>query len=272
MKNILMGETLRAYPRYIPLLVRRQGEKMNTFEGEGDTKDYIIRVSQSALIQMCLSGLESYIVAHRDSKSPKGRKELETFGLLWGHSISMPENKIMHCVEFMSVDTSAVREKGSVEPNDDALELKRDMMRSFWPQYEFLGDFHTHPCKHYSVVTSSEYEFSPADFESIEGNSDYYMANNYRVGMVMTIARMRKKSSLNPRYVSNSTIQFALGNFKIWLKGYVAVVVEGKLKLNRDDTNVTLDCPALLGLKGEYVQFGRIIEKKNHRIKYKSGN
>lgn len=111
---------------------------------------YIIRIGENALIQMCLNGLEAYSIAHKEGK--RFQKHLETLGLLWGHELELSNKKTLYCVELASVDTSAERYHDSCEPNDDALELKRNILTSFWPQYDFLGDFHTHPYKNYLEV------------------------------------------------------------------------------------------------------------------------
>lgn len=105
-------------------------------------KGYVVRVHENALIQMCLSGLEAYSIWHRQ-KGPRTR--LETYGALWGHELSLPGGPTVYSVEMATVDTSAERTHDAVTPVWDALQLKRDVMTSFWPQYDFLGDFHTHP-------------------------------------------------------------------------------------------------------------------------------
>ncbi len=47
--------------------------------------DYHVRISEDALIQLVLNGLEAYSVHHPGNKKSKTR--LETYGLLWGHEI-----------------------------------------------------------------------------------------------------------------------------------------------------------------------------------------
>lgn len=113
---------------------------------------YIVRVSENSLIQMCLNGIEAYVVKHKQGKGKKSKNMIETYGLLWGHQINQPDKKTLYCVEMVSIDTSAVRDTNSVIPRKLALRLKKDLLTSFWPQYEFLGDFHTHPYEHYKEV------------------------------------------------------------------------------------------------------------------------
>ena len=94
-------------------------------------RGYIIRISENALIQMVLNGLEAYSIFHRGIKGP--RVALETLGWLWGYEVVLPNNQNLYSIENMSIDTSAVRDHGYCDPNDRALELKRDLMTSFWP-------------------------------------------------------------------------------------------------------------------------------------------
>lgn len=224
---------------------------------------YIIRISEDAMIQMCLSGLEAYTIIHKESG--KKRNKLETYGQVWGHEVRLPDNKSLYCVEMLSIDTSAVRDRDSVDYSDDSLKLKRDIMSSFWPQYDFLGDFHTHPYNHYKEVVDNQwYQFSEADYESIEECSKYWKDYNYRVGIVLSIAYMKKKSDKQSEWIDNSTIEFTLGNYRFWIKGYVAYDDEkGELKLTEHkDEEVILECPSITGLVGEYCEFGKVMGKR----------
>lgn len=224
---------------------------------EYNENGYIIRISEEALIQMCLNGLEAYIIKHDEKKTPG----LETYGLLWGHEILLPDKQTLYCVELLSIDTSAIREYNACTPEDSSLLLKRDLMTSFWPQYDFIGDFHTHPYSNIDNIEKYCYRFSKGDFNSIESYSDYWLNHKYRVGIVLTIIHQKNKHSADPKWVGTSAIKFNLGNYKLWIKGYVSYLKDKKIKLSdHDDENVILDCPSLIGLVGEYTKFGRRIK------------
>jgi len=107
-----------------------------------NTSGYIIRISEQAPVHMCLSGMEAFSASHL-RRGPRIR--LETYGSLWGHEVRLPRGRTLYSVEMAAVDTSAKMENDEVRPAPAALDLKRDVMTSFWPQLEFLGDFHTHP-------------------------------------------------------------------------------------------------------------------------------
>lgn len=217
---------------------------------------YVLRISEPALIQLCLSGLEAYSISHL-RKGP--RLQLETYGMLWGHAADLPNGRTLYAVEMASVDTSARMNHSMVTPNDDALELKRDLMTSFWPHLEFLGDFHTHPYPQGTDVAGERlYQFSDADRSAIEESPEFWQRHRYRIGLVLTITTLRRASSRMHKWLEDSAIEFTLGNYRLWLKAYVAFAHNGGLQLTSDDdSRVLLDCPALIGLQGEYTEFGR---------------
>lgn len=224
---------------------------------EYNADGYIIRIAENALIQMCLNGLEAYSIAHKKGK--RFHKHLETLGQLWGHELELPNKKILYCVELASIDTSAERNHNSCEPNDEALQLKRNILTSFWPQYDFLGDFHTHPCQNYLDVSKDKwYLFSDDDYESIENRTEFWEPKNYRIGLVLTIAQMGKRSSKGFRWYDSSTLEFTLGHYRMWLKGYVAYITGNGIKLSEhDDEMVLLECPSMTGLNRAYTEFDK---------------
>lgn len=232
-------------------------------------RPYYIKISEEALIQLVLNGLEAYIVSHMGKKKANS---IETYGLLWGHEVILPENNgTLYSVELVSIDTSAERESLSCTPNENALKLKRDIMTSFWPHYDFLGDFHTHPYGNYKHVGHKEINFSEDDIKSLEDYCDDWKKHNYRVGLVLTIAWMKKASSKESKYLKNNLIEFTLGNYRLWIKAYAVLYGAGEsekksaLKISdHDEENVILDCPALApGIKTEFKQFGRRIRGKH---------
>ena len=220
---------------------------------------YIIRISENAIIQIILSGLEAYSVSHTIKNTSK--KKIETYGLLWGHQIKQNNNQIIYCIEQVSIDTSADRNKSSVSENENALELKRNIIDSFFPQYSFIGDFHTHPHNHYKEVEPEKlYCFSDTDFKLLEEYTEYWEKQSYRVGLVLTIARLERKQSIPSSYMTDlGTISFTLGNYRLWLKGYATYLDKNTLKYTKDnDENVILFCPVIEGLNYEYSDFGKV--------------
>ena len=262
---------MRDYNKKYILYIHSEYQFELTGDFMGLDRDYCIRISEDALIQLVLNGLEAYIVSHSENKKATS---IETYGLLWGHEVSLPENNgTLYSIELVSIDTSAERDSWSCTPNEKALELKRDVMTSFWPHYDFLGDFHTHPHGNYKYVGDKEINFSEPDIESLEEFCNDWRKHNYRVGLVLTIAWMKKASNKKSTYLQNNLIEFTLGNYRLWIKAYVASYEEGedgkkKCPLKVSDNNeehVFLDCAALAPeCMTEFTPFGRRKRGKHH--------
>ncbi len=233
--------------------------------------NYYIRISENALIQLCLSGLEAYCVPH--GRNLKKANELETYGLLLGHEVHLPRNDVLYSVDMVTVDTSTVRNTGSCYPKEESISLKRDILTSFWPQYECLGDFHTHPYKDIHEVESIEgYDFSEEDYLHIEGNSDYWIEHKYRVGIAVTICELKRRGTKPAEAIRNSAIVFTLNRYRIWISAYVAKKDDkGNLRISaHDDERVFLDCPSAFAVAEEYSRFGKPVREKG-RIKHIPG-
>lgn len=223
-------------------------------------KNAIVRISENAMIQMCLSGLEAYCIKHFPHKSLKKRRRVETYGSLWGYSVKQPETDTpLYCVEMISVDTSADKRTNECEPDYEALSLKKNVITSIWPQYKFIGDFHTHPCKYSRgvIITRKRYEFSVQDIKSIEDYSEQWLKLDYKVGLVMTIAELSKKGTKPFNWIESNTMEFTFGKFRIWLHALVSRKVKRKgnylLKFNYDNGIKTyLECPSIMGLSTVY--------------------
>lgn len=180
--------------------------------------NYIIQVSSDALMEMSLAALEAYVIPQRQgetSKKSRIKTELETYGLLWGHDIILPDGDVLYHIRKLTVDSMAHKRNDSVWPSD-GLEVIKDMITSYWPEYSFLGDFHSHPYEHYKDVESIKgYEFSEEDRMSMIQNKEN--DDDFRIALVMTIASLRKSSDLPPCNVSDNVICWTFNNYRFWL-------------------------------------------------------
>lgn len=137
--------------------------------------NYIIQISDDALMEMSVAALEAYVVPQRYvNKSGKFLEteelELETYGLLWGHEVLLPDGDILYSIQKLTIDTMAHRRADSVYPSD-GLNVIKDMITSYWSKYSFLGDFHSHPYEHFSEVEQIQgYEFSEPDRKAMIDN------------------------------------------------------------------------------------------------------
>ena len=185
--------------------------------------DYVVQISEHAFMQMHLAALESYFAPPEESRN---FTYVETIGLLWGHEIRHGRNTTLYSIQHVSIDLNAARDQDGVSLSDADLLIKKGAMQSFWPHLDFLGDFHTHPNNHYaSVIVGGDWEFSRTDYTAIENQGPYWMAEGYRVGLVMTIARLGRRSRKAPCMVAPQAWEWTLGDLRFWLGAYVAVPV-----------------------------------------------
>lgn len=225
-----------------------------------EKSNVFIVIKEAALLQLILSTLEAFVVQHLEKRTHN--KYLETYGLLWGSFTRILGNNsqnFIYTISHVTIDTSAKRSKSSVEPNDQALILKKDIITSYWPYYKFLGDFHTHPYKrkknfnYKDVERDRLFEFSKDDFASIEDFPEYWYEHNYRVGIVVTIIDM-ERATKKVEQVKDSLLVFNLGNYRLWIKGYwVSYKDKNKAELIDD---IYISCPQITGMH-EFTQFGR---------------
>lgn len=227
---------------------------------------YVVKVTESATIDMCLNALEAYSVKHIKYQ----KKPWETFGLVWGHETIMRGGKTLYTIQKVSIDTTAERAPGECTPKDEALDLKFDFINSFYPDIEFLGDFHTHPYTEPAgeVRKGKLYRYSDTDITRLEENSSFYKKYGYRVGLAMTIACVQQESQnegeLANRRPDPSVAEFRFNNYRIWLQAYVTYLQDNEIDLKVSKKNVYLEVPGLLGLNEPYTPFGFYDSKKKH--------
>ena len=225
-------------------------------------KNVFIIIKEAALMQLILSTLEAFAVRHLEKRTHN--KYLETYGLLWGSFTKISGNNtqnFIYTISHITIDTSAKKSKNYVEPNDEALILKKDIITSYWPYYKFLGDFHTHPYKrkkdfdYQDVERERLFEFSKEDFDFVENSAEYWYELNYRVGIVVTIIDM-ERATKKVEQIKDNLLVFNLGNYRIWIKGYwVSYKKHNKIKARLID-DIYISCPHLTGMH-EFTQFGR---------------
>jgi len=240
--------------------------------------NYVIQISDDALMEMSLAALEAYVIpqSHTNKSAKELRTELETYGLLWGHEIFLPDGNILYSVQKLTVDAMADRRTDAVWPSKGLMVIK-DMITSYWPQYSFLGDFHSHPYEYYKDVEEIKgYEFSEADRKSMVENKKN--DDDFRISLVMTISSLKKASNSEPKIISDNIICWTFNNYRFWLnaclvyKGYekndkTALLPNNSnwtIKYhNSDIDNIYLHCPYLSN-PWQITRFGKKAGKGNH--------
>ncbi|MBF0436793.1 MAG: hypothetical protein HQL77_15675 [Magnetococcales bacterium] len=185
-------------------------------------KDYLVRISENALMELVLATMESYAVQDDNKKkSANGAKYSETYGLIWGSEVDLDDDLVLFNVDNVTLDAMTLRSGASVLPSS-GLEIKRDAVNYFWPHIELLGDFHTHPFTDYLDVTAELFRLSETDRKKIEENQ--ILDPDIRVSLIITTAPLKKRGELR-KQLTDSTIVWTMGDFRFWLTAYVIVPV-----------------------------------------------
>lgn len=233
---------------------------------------YVVKISENAFIDMCLSAFEAYVISKRGSRG-KDSGPVEVYGQIWGHEGIVADGSSMYSVQKISIDTSAKMENDYCSFLTDALELKVNVMESLVADMEYLGDFHSHPHLQDAIEVRKEklYRYSDEDFESSKDLCSSEIVN-YRVGLVMTIAYVSKNEQpeLSKRIKGDdSLLEMRLSNYRLWLKAYITYLDEESEEYEVSDKNVSLIVPCIHGLEDVFVQFGHYNnEKRKHIVKY----
>lgn len=235
---------------------------------------YIVRVSEKALILMILNGIEAYSTVNKNLGTD-GRRHgpLETYGNLFGYETTLKNGERLYSIELLSTDTSALQSRHMTDYNEETIKLKADTIRCFWPQFEYLGEFHTHPyLTPEDVKNDNGYYFSDDDRKDL-GNP-LFEAVGYRVATVLTISTMEKRGRRECQWVdsNHNCVELNLGNLKLWLSAYCTFIDEsGKLTCTENnDPSLLLDCPALTGLVWEHLDYGLFKSKGAGKLVYES--
>ncbi len=180
----------------------------------------------------------------------------------------MSNGQTLIYVNFVSVDTSAKQYQIACLPNEKAMEMKKQILNAYWPHYEFLGDFHTHPYNDLYEVENCEddskgWHLSKQDIIRIEDKefSPFWVEHDYALTLIAAIVKMSRKGKAHyeKSYDEINMLRFDIGNFRIWLSAHIVCSDDhGNLRyLLKDEMqqNVLLDCPEVHGIDGEFERF-----------------
>ena len=236
----------------------------------GNSCEYIINLSENCLISLVLSALEAYAIRHQG----KRKNGLETFGSLFGYETKIDDGPTIYTIELASVDTSSTKKRDSVDYQEKALILKKQILRSFWPHLSFLGDFHTHIYPNRSEMPTTGQFLSEGDRRDLQRNEEFWKELDSRLSLVLTVSTLGRSGSKaagwEDWYKWPHCIQFTMANTRIWIAGYCLKKSEEKIFYTSDkDSEVILYCPSLTGFYGEWLEFGRIKHDRRGNPTYK---
>ncbi len=186
-----------------------------------------IFIEDTVLPQLFTSAIEAYEIEHRATHRSKPKEQIETFGLLWGHSLPAKGDKPARCViTTATIETSATRDHGSVAPNFGSIKTKKAFFERYWPNLELIGTFHSHPYDSLDDVNScSGWRASDGDTEFFPyAHEEVAPEQQEMVHLILTITSLQRTGSAYPSRLSNSETNkgFVLSaeKRKLWLRAY----------------------------------------------------
>jgi hypothetical protein len=209
----------------------------------------IISLSDSAFFTIVTSALEAYSVCHPATPEDE-HVPVETYGNLWGYQVQTKRKESLLHVVLADSDVSAAREPKCVTPADGAFTLKSDFADQFFPELEYLGDFHSHPWHVDEIKTELElqreklYEQSPDDHKHAKSSHEY--GRPYRLQIIATVFERPDMVSRKSGHLKDdlSCIRFQYDMKTVWIKAYAYQINSDNntsRKVNKD--KIALICP-----------------------------
>lgn len=185
----------------------------------------IVSLSDAAFFTIVTSALEAYSICHQDD-SKDDHAPLETYGNLWGYQATTKRKESLLHVVLADSDTSAKCKSDEASPAGDAFDLKTDFADNFFPELEYLGDFHSHPYDVNEVKTELELQRRKLFKQSL-GDQKFAkyqqgLRKTYRLQIIATVfERLNKVNRVSGHIEGDlSCIRFQYAKHTIWIKAY----------------------------------------------------
>lgn len=186
----------------------------------------IVELSDEALMQILLNGLEAFIVRHDHVK----RSGIEMHGHLAGSYVETTRQRKIQVTHF-SCDTSATMMPGSVSWKHESNILKRSLISGFGLDY--LGQIHSHPYmtgdwSSVAEVRRDGAEFSDTDVEAAQNIlQDFHerYGDVWHLEMVATF--YHTKNAVHVKSYDEHKPEFSIGNVRCFLRADIYEIIEG---------------------------------------------
>lgn len=219
----------------------------------------IVELSDEALMQIVLNGLEAFIVRHDHVK----RSGIEMHGHLAGfYSETVRQRKIQ--VTHFSCDTSATMMPGEVSWKYESNILKRSLISGFGLDY--LGQVHSHPYMTGDWPSVAEArrvgaEFSDTDIEAGQSMlKDFHQRYGDVWHLEMVATFYHTKNAVHVKKYDELKPEFSIGNVRCFLRADIYEIIEGG-EITRQ--------PAVI--RSPFIQKGRERDVDIGRVRVKPG-
>lgn len=190
-----------------------------------------------ALEGMLLSALEGYL-----SPRKARRKGYEVYGVNLGMTRQVHHRSLrdgLRITRYISVmraqpQLSADATYGFVEPNTASLRALLRTVRTLYPHYQAVGDFHSHPYDDLAALDAKRgWEYTASDEQSnIEiAHTMSEMGQHVLVTFVIAIARGKQRVNPRPYKGMRNTLQVSVGDCRVIIAAYRSLE-SGRLTAN----------------------------------------
>lgn len=215
-------------------------------EYESKYEDIEVILDRRAMEDILLSVLEGYKV-RLDGKNPY----TEVYGLCLGMTRKNIEDlkgyseHTKHRIFVMrsSPQIRAEMKKNECFPRDESYEVLMEVSNDIFPQYEIVGEYHSHPYDLLSDLMSAKgWEPSDADKKSMSHIVKTMKQGNHRmrISMIVAIAKGNKTEMKGRFKNKENVLKFHVGGCHIFISVY-RVLSGGVI----DEQGITLSCPAI---------------------------
>ncbi len=178
--------------------------------------EHHIHLSKPVVAQLLLNGFEAFVIQHEGQL----RSGIELHASVFG-KVKRGKEKTKYKVEFISVDTTANMQAGSVTSKGETQYLKEHLAEQMG--FERIGSLHTHPYlaheKDMSFMRAVGCEFSPADLNCVASDLAN-VQNGTLVEFLLAIKQNQRQNIKRDGFLGNAcnVFEFSVGNCKCFLR------------------------------------------------------
>lgn len=183
-------------------------------------RTYRVRIAPSLLESMTLATVEA---SNFRGPGASRRSGVETYGYIWGHKKSYPDDVTVFHLDKLSVSITAQRAALRVVPDQKVGLLKYKLLHRLAPHKTLLADFHSHPfATPRSTKLDVGFEFSPVDFaDFLDQDLFWESSDNNPVMLVQTIVRLRRAGRRGSGWQRQNVFYFDIDDHRFWINAAV---------------------------------------------------
>ncbi|GGW57070.1 hypothetical protein [Alishewanella tabrizica] len=186
----------------------------------------LVVIEDHVIPSLLTSAMEAYEFEHKTHSRGKGKRKLETFGLLWGYVIPEKNGKPAKVVATnATIETSALRHEEWVRPEPESIQAKKELINSYWPHLELVGSFHSHPYDELDdVISARGWQCSDGDRKFFPWFHEVICPEQPNIAhVIVTVTQLKKSSKAIINRIESKEadgISVSTGYRKFWINAY----------------------------------------------------